>query len=79
MLLPPTHRGGATLEPPAEIRPRFDRVTVDMHDNHATGRPAALPELEEPIALGNAIPMLTVWLIYVGRVRSSHCRRLKDA
>mgnify|MGYP006421663417 FL=1 len=29
---------------PVEVRPWFDRVAVDLHDNHATGRPAALPE-----------------------------------
>ena len=28
----------------AEVRPWFDRVAVDLHDNHATGRPAALPD-----------------------------------
>ena len=34
---------------PSEVRPRevrtwFDRVVVDLHDNHATGRPAGQPE-----------------------------------
>jgi hypothetical protein len=27
-----------------EVRPRFDLVAVDLHDNHATGQSAALPE-----------------------------------
>ena len=29
---------------PFEVRSWFDRVAVDLHDNHATGRPAGLPE-----------------------------------
>ncbi len=28
---------------PFEVRSWFDRVAVDLHDNHATGRPAGLP------------------------------------
>ena len=27
-----------------EVRPWFDRVAVDLHDNHATSQPPALPE-----------------------------------
>jgi len=29
---------------PFKICPRFDRVAADLHDNHATGQPTALPE-----------------------------------
>ena len=29
---------------PVEVRPWFDRVAVDLHAGHATGRPAVLPE-----------------------------------
>ena len=29
---------------PLEVRPWFDRVAVDFHGLHVTGRPAALPE-----------------------------------
>jgi hypothetical protein len=36
---------------PYELRTWFDRVAVDLHDNHATSQPAALPEGPDRLGL----------------------------
>ncbi len=41
---------------PGEVRPWFDRVAVDLHDSHATGRPVAPPEGPDRLGL-SAGPM----------------------
>ena len=36
---------------PVAVRSWFDRVAVDLHDNHATGRPSVLPERTDWLGL----------------------------
>ena len=36
---------------PGEVRPWFDLVAVDLHDNHATSRSVALPERPDRLGL----------------------------
>ena len=58
---------------PSQLRSWFDRVAVDLHAVHATGRPAALPERPDQFRrLGVRLSAWSMGLIFAPNAARSH-------